>query len=172
MPTKVGRTRKTIRKGKPLSSEKHGLTRSGPVTARARADSPRTRLVTIRVNQSELDELHRQSKASGRSIASILMSGHGQRQPDRDQRHEEEPTREAVELARIRMEIHRIGVNINQVAHLVNAKLEADPHQVADMVGATASIRELLSRADDLIARSDESRARTAGVKHARHERI
>lgn len=153
-----------------MSRVRHGLTRSGAVRTRAKAATPRTRLVTIRVNQDELDELHQQSRTSGRSIASILMGG--RRDPEPGRRREEGSGAEALELARIRMEIHRIGVNVNQVAHLVNARLEADPNQVADMVGATRRIEELLTQVDALVARSNASRLRTADAKHGRHERI
>ena len=153
-----------------MSRVRHGLTRSGAVKTRAKSATPRTRLVTIRVNQDELDELHQQSRTSGRSIASILMGG--RRDPEPGRRREEGSGAEALELARIRMEIHRIGVNVNQVAHLVNARLEADPNQVADMVGATRRIEELLTQVDALVARSNASRLRTADAKHGRHERI
>lgn len=153
-----------------MSQGRHGLTRSGAVRTRAKAATPRTRLLTIRVNQDELDELHRQSKTSGRSIASILMGGRRDLGPGRHR--EEGNDAEAFELARIRMEIHRIGVNVNQVAHLVNARLEADPDQVADMAGATRRIKELLTRVEALAAQSDTSRLRTADTKHGRHERI
>lgn len=153
-----------------MSQGRHGLTRSGAVRTRAKAATPRTRLLTIRVNQAELDELRRQSRTSGRSIASILMDGRRGLEPCHSRW--ERGGAESLELARIRMEIHRIGVNVNQVAHLVNARLEADPNQVADMAGATRRIEELLTRVDDLAAQSNASRLRTAEAKHGRHERI
>lgn len=127
------------------------LTRSGAHSSRANSPQPRLKRISIRVNDDELDLLRERARSAGVSVARLLMASLRTNLISAQAPVDTKNQQMIEQLQKIRMEIHRIGVNVNQVAHIVNAMLEATPDQVAYIVQAIKYCESLIKKLDQII---------------------
>ena len=107
---------------------------------------PRTRIISLRVNEDEARELAGLAEQRGVTLSRFLIEAARQAGDIDKARQDAEQGPVVRELQRIRTEIWRIGHNVNQVAHNTNRDLAVSAEQEASVVAAVRECRELVER--------------------------
>lgn len=115
---------------------------------------PRTRIISLRVNEDEARELAGLAEQRGVTLSRFLIEAARQAGDIDKARRDAEQGPVVRELQRIRTEIWRIGHNVNQVAHNTNRDLVVSAEQEASVVAAVRECRELVSKVPDIVQRS------------------
>lgn len=115
---------------------------------------PRTRIISLRVNEDEARELAGLAEQRGVTLSRFLIEAAKQAGDIDKVRQDAEQGPVVRELQRIRTEIWRIGHNVNQVAHNTNRDLAASAEQETSVVAAVRECGELVSKVSDIVQRS------------------
>lgn len=115
---------------------------------------PRTRIISLRVNEDEARELAGLSEQRGVTLSRFLIEAAKQAGDIDKVRQDAEQGPVVRELQRIRTEIWRIGHNVNQVAHNTNRDLAVSAEQETSVVAAVRECGELVSKVSDIVQRS------------------
>lgn len=115
---------------------------------------PRTRIISLRVNEDEARELAGLSEQRGVTLSRFLIEAAKQAGDIDKVRQDSEQGPVVRELQRIRTEIWRIGHNVNQVAHNTNRDLAVSAEQETSVVAAVRECGELVSKVSDIVQRS------------------
>ena len=118
---------------------------------------PRTRIISLRVNEDEARELAGLAEQRGVTLSRFLIEAARQAGDIDKARQDAEQGPVVRELQRIRTEIWRIGHNVNQVAHNTNRDLAVSAEQEASVVAAVRECEELVSKVSDIVQRSMKS---------------
>ena len=97
---------------------------------------PRTRIISLRVNEDEARELAGLAEQRGVTLSRFLIEAAKQAGDIDKVRQDAEQGPVVRELQRIRTEIWRIGHNVNQVAHNTNRDLAVSAEQETSVVAA------------------------------------
>lgn len=119
--------------------------------------TPRTRIISLRVNEEEARELAGLAEQRGVTLSLFLIEAARQAGDIDKARQDAEQGPVVRELQRIRTEIWRIGHNVNQVAHNTNRDLAVSAEQEASVVAAVWECEELVSKVSDIVQRSMKS---------------
>lgn len=115
---------------------------------------PRTRIISLRVNEDEARELAGLAEQRGVTLSRFLIEAAKQAGDIDKVRQDAEQGPVVRELQRIRTEIWRIGHNVNQVAHNTNRDLAVSAEQETSVVAAVRECGELVSKVSDIVQRS------------------
>lgn len=115
---------------------------------------PRTRIISLRVNEDEARELAGLAEQRGITLSRFLIEAAKQAGDIDKVRQDAEQGPVVRELQRIRTEIWRIGHNVNQVAHNTNRDLAVSAEQETSVVAAVRECGELVSKVSDIVQRS------------------
>lgn len=115
---------------------------------------PRTRIISLRVNEDEARELAGLAEQRGVTLSRFLIEAAKQASDIDKVRQDAEQGPVVRELQRIRTEIWRIGHNVNQVAHNTNRDLAVSAEQETSVVAAVRECGELVSKVSDIVQRS------------------
>lgn len=115
---------------------------------------PRTRIISLRVNEDEARELAGLAEQRGVTLSRFLIEAAKQAGDIDKVRQDAEQGPVVRELQRIRTEIWRIGHNVNQVAHNTNRDLSVSAEQETSVVAAVRECGELVSKVSDIVQRS------------------
>lgn len=115
---------------------------------------PRTRIISLRVNEDEARELAGLAEQRGVTLSRFLIEAAKQAGDIDKVRQDAEQGPVVLELQRIRTEIWRIGHNVNQVAHNTNRDLAVSAKQETSVVAAVRECGELVSKVSDIVQRS------------------
>ena len=115
---------------------------------------PRTRIISLRVNEDEARELAGLAGQRGVTLSRFLIEAAKQAGDIDKVRQDAEQGPVVRELQRIRTEIWRIGHNVNQVAHNTNRDLAVSAEQETSVVAAVRECGELVSKVSDIVQRS------------------
>ena len=115
---------------------------------------PRTRIISLRVNEDEARELAGLAEQRGVTLSRFLIEAAKQAGDIDKVRQDAEQGPVVRELQRIRTEIWRIGHNVNQVAHNTNRDLAVSAEQETSVVAAVRECGELVSKVSDIGQRS------------------
>lgn len=115
---------------------------------------PRTRIISLRVNEDEARELAGLAEQRGVTLSRFLIEAAKQAGDIDKVRQDAEQGPVVRELQRIRTEIWRIGHNVNQVAHNTNRDLAVSAEQETSVVTAVRECGELVSKVSDIVQRS------------------
>ena len=119
--------------------------------------TPRTRIISLRVNEEEARELAGLAEQRGVTLSRFLIEAAKQAGNIDKARRDAEQGPVVRELQRIRTEIWRIGHNVNQVAHNTNRDLAVSAEQETSVVAAVRECEELVSKVSDIVQRSMKS---------------
>lgn len=115
---------------------------------------PRTRIISLRVNEDEARELAGLAEQRGVTLSRFLIEAAKQAGDIDKVRQDAEQGPVVRELQRIRTEIWRIGHNVNQVAHNTNRDLAVSAEQETSVVAAVRECGELVNKVSDIVQRS------------------
>lgn len=115
---------------------------------------PRTRIISLRVNEDEARELAGLAEQRGVTLSRFLIEAAKQAGDIDKVRQDAEQGPVVRELQRIRTEIWRIGHNVNQVVHNTNRDLAVSAEQETSVVAAVRECGELVSKVSDIVQRS------------------
>lgn len=115
--------------------------------------TPRTRIISLRVNEEEACELAGLAEQRGVTLSRFLIEAAKQAGNIDKARQDAELGPVVRELQRIRTEIWRIGHNVNQVAHNTNRDLTVSAEQETSVVAAVRECGELVSCVSSMVNR-------------------
>lgn len=113
--------------------------------------TPRTRIISLRVNEEEACELAGLAEQRGVTLSRFLIEAAKQAGDIDKARQDAERGPVVRELQRIRTEIWRIGHNVNQVAHNTNRDLAVSAEQEVSVVAAVRECGELVERVSEVV---------------------
>lgn len=118
--------------------------------------TPRTRIISLRVNEEETRELASLAEQRGVTLSRFLIEAARQAGDIDKARQDAEQGPVVRELQRIRTEIWRIGHNVNQVAHNTNRDLAVSAEQETSVVAAVRECRGLVERVSEIIRETND----------------
>ena len=124
---------------------------------------PRTRIISLRVNEDEARELAGLAEQRGVTLSRFLIEAAKQAGDIDKVRQDAEQGPVVRELQRIRTEIWRIGHNVNQVAHNTNRDLAVSAEQETSVVAAVRECGELVSKVSVSYTHLDVYKRQTNG---------
>lgn len=115
--------------------------------------TPRTRIISLRVNEEEARELAGLAEQRGVTLSRFLIEAAKEAGDIDKARQDAEQGPVVRELQRIRTEIWRVGHNVNQVAHNTNRDLAVSAEQETSVVAAVRECGELVSCVSSMVNR-------------------
>ncbi|KFI45203.1 plasmid mobilization protein [Bifidobacterium boum] len=112
---------------------------------------PRTRIISLRVNENEARELACLAERRGVTLSRFLIEAAKQAGDIDKARRDAEQGPVVRELQRIRAEIWRIGHNVNQVAHNTNRDLAVSAEQETSVVTAVRECGQLVEKVSEVV---------------------